>query len=280
MLLFLFAGGYSYVSDPLNELLAAFTGTFVGIGDTVLQSVTGLIMILYLAVYGWSWIGMLRFLFRYLVRLILCNAILGYYDRPMSFVQGYKFHQIPSEVCDTLVSYLDLRRMDAMLAFFKDYLATLSNGSHVLDWSLKPMVWMGQLTITIYEALLWAAIPVSYEAVSILTLLLPLFVWTIMIPGLSYLFSNCYSAIWQAAFYRVTAAAIVFCATTSVLSFLAHELHGDYSVEQFVAVYPKLVGLMISWLLAFLVVGHFTSDLFKGTSSGGNSFGGFIMRLL
>jgi hypothetical protein len=61
---------------------------------------------------------------------------------------------------------------------------------------------------------------------------------------------------------------------------LAHELHGDYSVEQFVAVFPKLAGLMISWLLAFLVIGHFTSDFFKGTSSGSNGFGGFLMRLL
>jgi hypothetical protein len=101
-----------------------------------------------------------------------------------------------------------------------------------------------------------------------------------MLPGLSYLFSNCYGAIWQSAFYRVVAAAIVFCAATSTLAFLTHELHGDYSVEQFVAVYPKMVGLMFSWLLAFLVVGHFVSDIFKGGSSSGNGFGGFIMRLL
>lgn len=278
MLLFLFAGGYSYVSDPLNELLTAFTGTFVGIGDTVLQSVTGLIMILYLLVYGWSWVGLVRFLFRYLLRLIISNAILGFYDRPMAWIGGYKFHQIPSEVCDTLVSYLDLKRMDVMLAFFKDYLATLNAPG--IDWALKPMVWIGQLAITIYEALLWAAIPVSYDAVAVLTLLLPLLAWTLMLPGLSHMFTNCWAAIWQAAFYRVIAAAIVFCAATSTLSFLAHELHGDYSVEQFVAVYPKMCGLMISWLLAFLVIGHFTSDFFKGTSSGSNGFGGFIMRLL
>jgi hypothetical protein len=103
----------------------------------VLQSISGSIMILYLAVYGWSWVGLLRFLVRYLMRLIICNAILGYYDRPMAWIGGYKFHQIPSEVCDTLVSYLDLKRMDAMLAFFKDYLATLSSGSHVIDWALS-----------------------------------------------------------------------------------------------------------------------------------------------
>src|SRR3982751_1008496 len=115
MLLFLslFAGGYTYVSDPLNELLSAYIGTFVGIGDTVLQAVSGSIMILYLVVYGWSWFGLLRFLARYLMRLLVGNAILGYYDRPMAWIGGYKFHQIPSEVCDTLVSYLDLKRMDA-----------------------------------------------------------------------------------------------------------------------------------------------------------------------
>jgi hypothetical protein len=131
-----------------------------------------------------------------------------------------------------------------------------------------------------YEALLWAAIPVSYDAVAVLSLLLPLLVWTLMVPGLSHMFTACYTAIWQAAFYRVVAAAIVFCAATSTLAFLAHELHNDYSVEEFVAVFPKLAGLMISWLLAFLVIGHFTSDFFKGTSSGSNGFGGFLMRLL
>jgi hypothetical protein len=278
MLLLLATGGYSYISDPLNELLSTYTGTLVVIGDAILQSVTGAIMILYLCVYGWTWVGLVRFLVRYIVRLFLANAILGYYDRPMSWIAGYKFHQIPSEVCDTIVSYLDLRRMDAMLSFFKDYLARLNVPG--IDWALKPLVWSGQLVITIYEALLWAAIPVSYEAVAILTLLLPLFVWTLLLPGLSYLFSNCYGAIWQSAFYRVTAAAIVFCAATSTLAFLTHELHGDYSVEQFVAVYPKMVGLMFSWLLAFLVVGHFVSDIFKGGSSAGNGFGGFILRLL
>lgn len=284
MLLF-FAADYRYVSDPLNELLSNYSGTFVGIGDTVLQSVTGLIMILYLCVYGWTWIGLFRFMSRYLVRLILCNAILGYYDRPMPFIGGYKLHQIPSEVCDTLVGYLDLKRLDAMLAFFKDYMAGMSVPG--TSWSipiLQPMIWIGNITVTIYEAILWAAIPVSYEAVSVLTLFLPLFVFTLMLPGLSYIFKNCASAIWQAAFYRVVAAAIVFCAATSTLAFLAKELHGDYSVEQFLAVYPKMVGLMLSWILSFLWVGHLTSDVFKGTSSSGNGFagtaGGFISRLL
>lgn len=279
MILF-FEGGYSYVSDPLNELFDAYIGVFTGIGDSILQGVSGFIMIMYLLVYGWSWFGLIRFITRYLLRLLTANAILGYYDRPMAWIGGYKFHQIPSEACDALVSYLDLKRMDAMLAFFKDYLATLSNGSHALDWSLKPMMWIGQLMITMYEALLWAAIPVSYEAVAVLSLLMPLLVWTLMLPGLSHMFTSCYTAIWQAAFYRVVAGAIVFAAATSTLSFLAHELHGDYSVTQFVAVYPKMVGLMISWLFAFLVVGYFTSDFFKGTSSGSNGFGGFLMRLL
>jgi succinate dehydrogenase hydrophobic anchor subunit len=281
MLLF-FAADYRYVSDPLNELLTRFTGTFLGISDTLLQSITGLIMILYLFVYGLTWAGMLRFISRYLVRLIFANAFLAYYDRPMAFIGGYKLHQIPSEVCDTLVSYLDLRRLDVMLSFFKDYLAALNVPG--TDWMLRPMLWIGQLIITLYEGLLWAAIPISYESVSVLTLLLPLFTFTILLPGISYIFRNCCTAIWQAAFYRVTAAAIVFCAATSVMAFLAHELNGDYTVEQFVAVYPKMVGLMISWVLAFFVIGHLTGDIFKGTSSSGTGGGGmvstFVSRLL
>lgn len=277
MMLPIILADYAYVTDPLNEMLTRHADVFVSIGDTVLQSVTGLIMILFLAVYGLSWVGLMRFIFRYFVRLSLCNVFLYYYDRPMSFLQGYKLHQIPSEVCDTLVSYLDLRRLDIMLAFFKDYLASLN--AHNTDWALRPLLWIGEACVVLYEGLLWAAIPVSYDAVAVLTLLLPLLTFTIMIPGLSHMFSNCFGAIWQAAFYRVTAAALVFCAATSVLAFLAHELHGDYSVEEFVAVYPKMVGLMFSWLLAFLVVGHLTSDFFKGSSSAGNGFGGFIARL-
>jgi hypothetical protein len=36
--------------------------------------------------------------------------------------------------------------MDAMLAFFKDYLAKLSSGSHVIDWALKPMSVFGAIS--------------------------------------------------------------------------------------------------------------------------------------
>lgn len=278
MILLFFVADFHYVSDPLNELLTTYADTFVGIGDTILQSVVGGIMILYLMVYGWSFASLFRFLARYLIRMILCNAIIGYYDRPMAFIGGYKLHQIPSEVCDTLVSYLDLRRMDAMFGFLKDYLASLNVSG--TEWALRPLLWIGETGITMYEAVLWAAIPVSYTAVSVLTLLLPLLTFTLMLPGLSHMFWNCWGAIWQAAFYRVTAAAIVFCATTSTLAFLAHELNGDYSVEMFIVVLPKMCGLMLSWLVAFLIIGHLTSDLFKGTSSAGNGFGGFISRLL
>jgi hypothetical protein len=280
VLLFLVAD-FHYVSDPLNELLTAYADTFVGIGDTVLQGITGGIMILYVIVYGWSFAGLFRFLARYLVRLVACNAILGYYDKPMVFAGGYKLHQIPSEACDALVSYLDMRRMDALFGFCKDYLASLNVSG--TDWALRPMLWIGETFITMYEAVLWAAIPVSYEAVAVLTLLLPLFVFTLMIPGLSHLFWNCVSGIWEAAFYRVVAAALVFCAATSTLSFLARELNGDYSVEEFIVVLPKMCGLMLSWLLAFLVVRHLTSAIFKGhsvSSSGLGGFGGFMSRLL
>jgi hypothetical protein len=54
---FSICGGYTYVSDPLNELLSAYIGTFVGIGDTYCRRewinhdpVSG--------VYGWSWFGL------------------------------------------------------------------------------------------------------------------------------------------------------------------------------------------------------------------------------
>jgi hypothetical protein len=275
-MLLLMTGGFEYITDPLNQYLLAYSDTFTGIGDTLLQSTTGGIMILYLLVYGWGMQALLRFMSRYLVRLVVCNSILAYYNRPLPF--GLKLHQVPSEVCDSLVSYLDMTRLDAMFRFFKDYLASLNVPG--IDWALRPLVWIGETGITMYQALLWAAIPVSYEAVSVLTLFLPLFVFTLMLPGMSHMFWNCLSAIWQAAFYRVIAAGIAFCAATSTLSFMAQELHGDYSIELFVAVLPKMCGLMVAWLLAFMVIGHLTSDLFKGTSSAGNGFGGMLSRIL
>jgi hypothetical protein len=51
-------------------------------------------MILYLVCTVGRGSGLLRFLVRYLMRLIIGNAILGYYDRPMAWIGGYK---IPSD---------------------------------------------------------------------------------------------------------------------------------------------------------------------------------------
>jgi hypothetical protein len=89
----------------------------------------------------------------------------------------------------------------------------------------------------------------SYGMVGVITLVLPLLLWMLMVPALSHIPRNAIHALWENAFYRVVASAVVFCAATSVSSFLTDSFHGQYDADTFTAVAPKMIGLMFAWVL-------------------------------
>src|SRR3982751_540130 len=229
---------YTYVKDPLNQLFDYATPVFVDTGVILFQGFSVGLFILYLGIYGWSLRGLWRFLGRYTVRLLWGNVVLYYYDKPMPWAEGLRFAQVPAAVCDSLVSRLNMARMDALYSFCHSLLDGLQ--VPVTDWTIYPLVWMGELVLNAYQIILWGTIAVSFISTGLLSIVLPLFVFTILIPGASGLFWHCWSAIWQAAFFRVVAAGLVFCAATSTLTFFANEMNGDYSLSMFLAIVPEM----------------------------------------
>jgi hypothetical protein len=268
----------TFINDPIDELHTLYGDVFLGAGTALQSAVEVIIFGLYLMAYGPNLVAVFRFFIRYVLRMTFVHFVLNYYYKPIGFLHtNLSFHQVPPAVCDYFVSQLDMRRMDVMFA----YLQTIMLHMDVPEWNwqLRLAASVGEGIVTLFQAACWVSIAISYIAVGVFTLLLPLVVWTLMIPGLSHMFWNAWNAIWQYSFYRIMAAAIVFCASTSVMAFMYNSFHGSYDPALFVAIMAKMLALMLAWVCALWRIGTWVSDFWRGSSGGGTMFGNFLSSM-
>jgi hypothetical protein len=268
----------TFINDPIDELHTLYGDVFLGAGTALQSAVEVIIFGLYLMAYGPNLVAVFRFFIRYVLRMTFVHFVLNYYYKPIGFLHtNLSFHQVPPAVCDYFVSQLDMRRMDVMFAYLQTIM--LHMDVPAWNWQLDLSAKAGTLMISIFQAACWFSIGISYIAVGVFTLLLPLVVWTLMIPGLSHMFWNAWNAIWQNAFYRIMASAIVFCASTSVMAFMFNSFHGNYDPALFVALLGKMLALMFTWVAALFRIGTWVSDFWRGSSSGSAGFGNFVSSM-
>lgn len=265
----------TFINDPIDELHALYGNVLMDTSYALASAVSVIIFALYLVASAGSLEGILLFFFRYTGRLTLSFGILRFYYQPMTWLgTNLSFHQLAPAICDHFVSVMDMKRMDIMFAYLTHIM--LSMQAPAWDWRLQLVAATGEGVVTIFKAACWVSIALSYIAVGAFNLLLPLVVWTIMVPSLSYLFRNAYTAIWEYSFYRIMASAIVFCASTSLMAFLYNTFNGNYDLALFAAILGKMIALMLAWVCALIRIGVWVSNFWRGGSSGGGLFGNFV----
>jgi len=267
--------GYDLILDPVAEMTTLY-GDFLGdSGHGIFLAVSGIVLIFNLVVYGAQG-GLLRMLIRYSLRFVAVDLLYRYYYQPLSFFHTrLSLHEIPAAICDYYVNQLDLRRMDIMI----NQLSTFANGidAPLMQWKLQLVASIAEAAVTAFQAVCWYAVGASYATVGLLTLLGPLTFWTLMVPGLSGYFWSWLQSLWGHASYRLFAGALVFCAATSIMTFLSRTFHGAFDIVQLAAVLPKMLALMAFWVMSIFRLGSLVSDMRSGASSAGSNMIGAML---
>src|SRR3982750_1416018 len=267
--------GYDLVLDPLDEMTTLYGDLLSNSGHNIFLVVAGTVLVFNLALYGAQG-GILRMLIRYTVRFIAVDTIYKFYYQPLSFFHtSLSLHQIPGAICDYYVNQMDLRRMDIMI----NQLSTFSAGidAPLMQWKLQLVAATGEAAVTAFQAVCWYAVGASYATVGVLTLLGPLTFWTLMVPSLSGWFWSWLQSLWGHASYRLFAGALVFCAATSIMTFLSRTFHGVFDIIQFASILPKMLALMAFWVMLIFRLGSLVSDVRSGASSAGSNMIGAMV---
>lgn len=263
---------FSYVQDPIDAFASRYGDFNLNYGYKAFLIVSALVLIGELMKKAFAPEGLLNFLLRYGFRFVFVNALYTFYYTPLAF--GLSLHQLPSAVCTFLAKRMDMGVLDVM---YQQLGTFMDQGAGVFDFgvTLHVAAWIGTAAIILFESWCWFAMIASYGMVGVLVLVLPLLLWMLMVPALAHIPRNAIHSLWENAFYRVIASAVVFCAATSVSSFLTDSFHGQYNAEMFIAVAPKMIGLMAAWVLIGMRAGSANADIFKGTASASsNAIGG------
>jgi hypothetical protein len=267
--------GYDLVQDPIDEFTTRYGDLFLGSSHNVFLAVSGIVLVFNLIVYGMEG-GLLRMLVRYSVRFVLVDMLYKYYYQPVTFLHtSLSLHQIPPAICDYFVNQMELRRMDVMI----NQLSTFIDGmdAPLGQWKLQLIAATGEAAVTAFQAVCWYAVGASYGLVGILTVVGPLTFWMLMVPSLSQYFFNWAQSLWQHASYRLFAGALVFCAATSVMTFLTRTFHGQYDIMTFAKVLGKMIAVMGFWVMLIFRLGAVVSDVWKGASSAGTNMIGAMI---
>jgi hypothetical protein len=267
--------GYDLVLNPVSEMTTLYGDFFSSSGHNIFLAVSGIVLLCNLFVYGATG-GLLRMLIRYAVRFVAVDTIYRYYYQPVSFLHtGLSLHEIPGAICDYYVNQLDLRRMDIMI----NQLSTFANGieAPLMQWKLQVVASIAEAGITAFQAVCWYAVGSSYAIVGVLTLLGPLTFWTLMVPSMSGWFWSWLQSLWGHASYRLFAGALVFCASTSMMTFLSRTFHGAFDIIQLAAVLPQMLAMMAFWVMLIFRLGSLVSDMRSGASSAGSNMIGAMM---
>lgn len=255
---------FSYVQDPIDALTTRYGDFNLSYGYKAFLTASAAVLIWELMKMAFAPEGILNFLMKYGLRFVFVNALYTFYYAPLAF--GLSLHQIPQATCDFLAKRMDLGVLDIMYNQLAGFMEQ-SGGVFEFGIKLRLAAAIGEVAIIFFQAWCWFAMIVSYGMVGVIVLVLPLLLWMLMVPALAHIPRNAIHSLWENAFYRVVASAVVFCAATSVTSFLADTFHGQYDADLFTAVAPKMIGLIFAWILIGLRIGNANSDIWKGTAS-------------
>jgi hypothetical protein len=266
--------GYDLVIDPLDEMTTLYGDLLNSSGHNIFLAVSGIVLLTNLFVYGAQG-GLLRMMIRYSVRFVAVETLYKYYYQPLSFLHtSLSIHQIPTAIFSYYVNQMDIRRMDIMINQLSTFTAGIE--APLLQWKLQLVAAIGETAVTFFQAACWYAVGSSYATVGVLTLLGPLVFWTIMVPSLSSYFTGWAQSVWQHASYRLFASALVFCASTSMITFMSRAFHGNYDIMQLSAILPKMIALIGFWVMMIFRLGSLVSDMRSGASSAGSNMIGAI----
>ncbi len=274
----------SSVTDQVTALTTAYANQLVDLGNIELAFIAMIALVTIAARWqlGHMVVGFHPVNFRigdfigFLVKLLLCSAMLYYYNNPLP--GGLNLHQIPQAVGGAISNTLDASVYDQLSARI----------SAALDGTKPPPTGLDLTGIVIYFAVcvLMAVLQLAMFCVdafgfvgyAVFALFGPLFIPLLLTVNFQNKFWVWLDGLIVFGMYRAVAQSLVFVWTNVLIKFFDQSVAGDYSLGNWMAVLGALIMLSVAFLWTMFKVPMLTSMLFGGVAGAAQSYTDTLTR--
>lgn len=269
----------SYVMQTINDFVTTHGDVFVTIASRWLRNfaVTALFLVAIRHLFGIAPLkqGLAEFAFTWL----FCFFLLTYYDNPLPWGSGDNLHQLVTDECRYLSSFLDISVMNDVLTKIHT----------IVDGTKKPSVW-NPLELVLYleligelwmlEAGMFLLTSSSFIFTGILVVVGSLFIPALMFRQTAHLFWKVLGAFLATAFLRVTASAFIFVYCEFAMALFDHVFTGQFSAAHFLRLGGGLLAMVFAFLGGAFGVVKFNMAIFSGVSATGASVFGLVLSVI
>ena len=255
----------NFFTDLSNAIIALFTAN-AGFFTAVAVNVFRLTVVLILMLFGAETLLSNHFDTQRFVRLVFMILVVflmvTYYSQPIPWL-GMNMHQLIPDEARLLSNQLEGGVESAVQTRLNA--AYLQMESPSWGWGLAAVIYyMGVvMAIALMKLALIAIIGLSFVVLGILTLLGPLFLNSLLWPGLEFIFWGWFKSLLQYAAYQVVASATVFVAGHVLISFLDAN-PGPYTLGNIEGIFLKLITIVGTCAYILFKVPSITSSIFSG----------------
>lgn len=266
--------------DIINNLITASGGVLVPYGLMLLAWICVLKLLMMVAgmlirrlnlVEHLSWHTSVHFgdILIFLFQVGLCAMALNHWMNP--WVGGLSVHQIPTALAKGIVTQFDTQTVDQFIGYVTTVVKNLQqpNPLQILD----VFIYLGiLLDMGLLSAAMFVISSFGFVGIGLYTVLGPLFIPLVLTRHFYGWFWNWLQGLFAFAMYRVMATVIGYLWAQMYINFFVQNVGQDYSIANWIALFPVVVMLTIAFLYSMFKIPALTAALFSGAGSIGQSY--------
>lgn len=268
----------SYVTKAVNDFVTTHGDVFVTVASHWLHNFAVFALFLVAIRHLFGLAPLKQSLAEFGFTWLFCFFLLTFYNNPLPW-SPYNLHQLVTEECRYLSSFLDISVMNDVLARIHD----------IVDETKRPSVW-NPLELVLYieligemwllEAFMFCLTASSFIFTGILIVVGSLFIPALMFRQTAPFFWKILAAFLATSFLRVTASAFIFVYCEFALAMFDHVFTGTFSAAHFLRLGGGLLAMVFAFLGGAFAVVKFNMAIFSGVSATGYSAFGLILSVI
>lgn len=252
---------FTFISSAITKLMTN-AGFFQAIGVSAFRLTVALLLLLFGAETVLTGYFDMRKLVRLVFMILVCLALLTYYSAPIPGV-GSSVHSLITDEAKYLSNQLETGTNQVLQDKLNAAYLQMETPSYLSGLALTITWFVAICLIALLRLVMLAVVAFSYMALGIIVMLGPLFIPSLIWPGLEFLFWGWIKSFMAYALYQVVASAMVFITANVMTSFFAAN-PGPYGLDKLTTMFVELVAIVGTCIYSIVKVPSLAASILSG----------------
>ncbi len=252
---------FTFIGSAITKLFthAAF---FQAIGVSTFRLTVALLLFLFGAETVLTGYFDMRKFVRLVFMILVCLTLITYYSAPAPFV-GRSLHSLITDEAKYLSDQLETGTNETLQTKLNAAYLQMETPTYFSGLALTITWFVAICLIALLRLVMLAVVAFSYMALGIIVMLGPLFIPSLIWPGLEFLFWGWIKSFMSYALYQVVASAMVFI-TANVMTSFFDANPGPYGLEKITTMFVELVAIIGTCIYSIVKVPSLASSILSG----------------